>query len=144
MNVRTTKDSMCTLANSNVLHISYNQGWRRCQGDVQYIFFLILFLISFLLSWSNHFYILILCVEIYCCTWTHSMTHTHSVGVLWTRDQRIVVTSTWRHTTFTRHGHPCSDGIRTSNPNKEAAADIRLRIHGHRDRPGHFLLPVNL
>jgi len=76
---------------------------------------------------------------------TQTHTYTHSVGVLWTRDQPVVVTSTWRNTTFiTRHRHPCSDGIRTSNPSKRAAADIRLRLHGHRNRPGHFLLPVNL
>ena len=122
MNVRSTKDKFVRwLTNSNV-HISYSQGWRRCQGDEQYLFFLFLFLISFLLSWSNHFYILILCVEGYCCTSSHSMTHTHthtSVGVLWTRDQPVVLTSTWRLTTLTRHRHPCSDGIRTSNPSKK-------------------------
>ena len=147
MGVRSTKDSFIRwLTNSNVSHISYNQGWRRCQGDVQYIFFLSLFLISFLLSWPKHFCIFILYVKVYCCPWSHSMTHTHthSVGVLWMRDQPVVVTSTWRQSTFTRHRHPCFDGVRTSNPSKRAAADVRLRLHGHRDRSGRFLLPVNL
>jgi len=38
----------------------------------------------------------------YCCNWSHSMTNTHSVGLLWTSDQPVAVTSTWRHTTLTR------------------------------------------
>ena len=37
-------------------------------------------------------------VEGYCCTWSHWMTHTHthSVGILWTRNRSIAETSTWQ------------------------------------------------
>jgi hypothetical protein len=44
-----------------------------------------------------------------CCTWSHSVTHTHTepVGLLWTSDQPDRVTSTWQHTTLTRDRYPC-------------------------------------
>jgi len=35
-------------------------------------------------------------------------------------------------------------GIRTDNPNSEAAADLRLRTHGHRDRPEAYVLRKNI
>ena len=62
---------------------------------------------------------------------SHSVTHKHSVGLLWTRDRPVAETSTWQHTTPTRHRHPCPGGIRTRNHNKRAAADPRLRPRGH-------------
>jgi len=31
----------------------------------------------------------------------------HSAGLLWTRDQEDVETSTWQHTTLTRDRYPC-------------------------------------
>jgi len=31
----------------------------------------------------------------------------HSVGLLLTCDRPVVETSTWEHTTLTRHRHPC-------------------------------------
>jgi hypothetical protein len=39
---------------------------------------------TFFLSSLNAVYLLIVGVEGYCCTWSHSMTHTKSVGLLWT------------------------------------------------------------
>jgi hypothetical protein len=40
-----------------------------------------------------------------CCTWSHSDTHTHSVGLLWTRDRPVAETFTWQHTQDTdNHG----------------------------------------
>ena len=53
----------------------------------------------------------------------------HSVGLLWIRDQRNAETSTWQHTTLTRHIH-APGGIRTHNPSKRAAADPRFRSRG--------------
>ena len=41
-------------------------------------------------------------------------THTHSVGLLWTRDQHNTDTSTCKHTTLTTDRHPCP--WRDSNP----------------------------
>jgi hypothetical protein len=38
------------------------------------------------------------------------------------------------HIQQTQHKHPCPGGIRTHNPSKRAAADPRLRPHGHWDR----------
>ena len=43
-------------------------------------------------------------------SWGFSITHndaSQSVGLLWTRDQRVVETSTWQHTTHTTDRHPC-------------------------------------
>ena len=39
-----------------------------------------------------------------------------------------------QHTTNTRDEHPCSSGIRTRDPSHQAAVDLSLRPHGHRDR----------
>jgi hypothetical protein len=42
--------------------------------------------------------------------------------------------STWQHTTLTTDRHPCPHGIRKHNFSRRAAADLRLRPHGHWDR----------
>ena len=46
----------------------------------------------------------------------------HSVGLPWTSDRPVTETSTWQHSTITRHGFfmPPSDGIRTRSPSKQA------------------------
>jgi hypothetical protein len=44
---------------------------------------------------------LIVGVEGYCCTQSHSVTHTHSVGLLWTRDRPITGTETMLLKLFT-------------------------------------------
>jgi hypothetical protein len=54
-------------------------------------------------------------------------------GLLWTNDQPNVQTCSWQSTTFTIDIPP--RGIWTRNPSKQAAADPRLRPHGHRDWP---------
>ena len=62
----------------------------------------------------------------------------YSVGLLWGSVQPDAETSTWQHTTLTRHRHPPSPHpgrIQTRNSNKRAAADPRLRSSGHWDRP---------
>jgi hypothetical protein len=45
----------------------------------------------------------------------------HSVGLLWTRDQLFVETSTWQHSQET--AIHALGGIRTHNPSKRAALD---------------------
>jgi hypothetical protein len=37
---------------------------------------------------------------------SHSDTHTHSIGLLWTRHRPDAETFAWQHTTFTRDRHP--------------------------------------
>ena len=59
-------------------------------------------------------------------------THTHSVGLLWTRDRPVTETSTRQHTTLTRDRHPCPWRVRNHNHSKRAATDPRLRPRGHR------------
>ena len=54
----------------------------------------------------------------------HSLDTPHPVGRLLMSDQPDAVTCTWKHTTLTRHRHPCSGGIRTRNPSKWVAADL--------------------
>jgi hypothetical protein len=54
----------------------------------------------------------------------------HSVGLLWTRDQRNASKCTWQHK---RQTPVPPVGYETRNPNKRADADPRLRMHGHWD-----------
>ena len=49
----------------------------------------------FFISYSKFFRLLIIGVEGYCCTWPHLITHTYSVGLLWTSDRSVAETSTW-------------------------------------------------
>jgi hypothetical protein len=48
-------------------------------------------------------------------------------------DQPVVETSTWKHITLTTNTH-ASAGMKTRNPSKRAAANLRLRQRGLRDR----------
>ena len=52
---------------------------------------------------------------------SHSDTQ-HSVGLLWTRDQPKAEISFWQHKTQQADIY-APDGIRTHNPNRQAAAD---------------------
>jgi hypothetical protein len=72
----------------------------------------------------------------------HAHTHTHiyiyiyiyishSVGLLWTRDHPVADTSLLQQAKFAKDRHPCTGGIRTSNPSKLAAADLCLRPRGY-------------
>ena len=64
----------------------------------------------------------------------------HSVGLLWTRDRPVVETSTLRHTTLTKEGHPCTR--RDSNPQSQQASGRKptgLRPCGEWDRPPRCL-----
>ena len=54
----------------------------------------------------------------------------HSVGLLWTSDQPDAETSTCQHKTLTRDIH-APVVIGTRNPDKRAAADLRLRAGVH-------------
>ena len=69
----------------------------------------------------------------------HEVSRSHSdtpqsIGLLWTSDQLVAETSTCQHTTLTTDRHPYSDGIRTHNVRRRAAADLRLRPRDHWDR----------
>ena len=86
-----------------------------------------LFLLSFFLSQSDFLCIIMIAAEDYCCTWPHSTphTHTHSIGLLWTRDRPVTGTSTTRKPHETDIHAPV--GIRIGNPWKWAAAEPTLR-----------------
>jgi hypothetical protein len=62
----------------------------------------------------------------YCCTWSHIMTSTRSVGLLWTRDRPVAETCTWQHTRFTGDRHPCPR--RDSNPQSQLASGRRRAL----------------
>jgi len=88
------------------------------------------FCLFFLLSQSDLFSILIVCVDGYSCTWsqswpTHTHTHTyiHLVILLWMRDRPVAETSTWQHTLLTTDRHPCFR--RDSNPQSKQASGRR-------------------
>jgi len=57
----------------------------------------------------------------------------HSLGLLWTNDTPDEETSTWQDKTFSRLIH-APRGFRNRSPRKRAAAELRLRPRGHRDR----------
>ena len=67
---------------------------------------------------------------------SHSYTP-HSVELLRTSDQPDAETSTWQHTIFSRERHHATNEIRTRNPSKRAATDLRLRPRGHQDVSVH-------
>ena len=67
---------------------------------------------------------------------THSDT-SQSLGLLWTSDQFLAVTSTWQDTTLKTDIH-ANGGIRTRNPN------LHLRLRGHWDRHKTYFLLQNL
>jgi len=90
----------------------------------------------FFISYSD-VYLLIVSVEGYCGTWSHSMTHknTQSVGILCTSDRFDAVTSTWQHTALTRQRDIHAPiGIQAHNPSKRTAAEPCLRSRGHQNR----------
>jgi hypothetical protein len=59
-----------------------------------------------------------------------------SVGLLWTSDQPVAETSTWRHTQNSQRTTIHALGrILTRNPSKPSAVDTRLRPLGHWDGP---------
>jgi hypothetical protein len=64
----------------------------------------------------------------------HTHLHAHSVGLLWTRDQPISEISDTTPRLKETDIHSPS-GIRTRIPRKRAAADLCLKMRGHRDRP---------
>jgi hypothetical protein len=77
-----------------------------------------------------------------CRGYFHLITLKHtpqSVGLLWTRDRPVAEASTWQHKHCTRDKHPCPGGIRTHDPSKRSAADLRLRPCGQWDRQDWFL-----
>jgi hypothetical protein len=57
-----------------------------------------------------------------------------SVGLLWTSDQLVAETSTWRHKHTQQKNIRAPGGIRTQDCNRRAAVDLRLRLRGHWDR----------
>jgi hypothetical protein len=77
------------------------------------------------------FYLLNIGVQGYCCIWSRSMTHTHthSVGLVWTRGRPNAETSTWQHITFTRDRHPCHQW--DLNPQSQQASGDRTTLLDH-------------
>ena len=82
-----------------VLINSSNMSWECVLRD--FILSNIL-LFSFFLSLSGRPLLLThcRCIEL-CCTWSHTVTHTHTVGLLWRRDQLVAEPSISQNTTFT-------------------------------------------
>jgi hypothetical protein len=65
-----------------------------------------------------------------------TLRHTpQSIGLLRTRDRPVAETSTWQHKHSQETNIHAPGGIRTRDPSKRSAADLRLRPRGHRDRP---------
>jgi hypothetical protein len=80
------------------------------------------------------FHLHIVGVEGYCCIWSRFVT-SHTVGLLWTRDQPVTETSITNTIQHSQHiSSHATGGIRTCNPSKRVAADPRLRPRVNRDR----------
>jgi hypothetical protein len=58
-----------------------------------------------------------------------------SVGLLWMRDRSVAEISTWQQKHSQETNIYAPGGIRTNDPSKRSAADLRLRPRGHWDRP---------
>ena len=69
----------------------------------------------------------------------------HSVGWLWTSDQFVAKTSTWKNVHYSQQtDFHAPGGIRTRNPSKRAAAKLPLRPHGNPCRKVECnVVPVN-
>ena len=78
----------------------------------------------YFLSWSELFLPTHSRCRGYWCTWSHLLAHTHSVGLLWTRDRHIANPCTWQHTKVTRDWHPYPR--LDSNPQSQPASGRRL------------------
>jgi hypothetical protein len=66
-----------------------------------------------------------------------TLRHTpHSVGLLWTRDRPGAETSTWQHKQSQETNIHTPGWIRTHDPSKLSASDLRLRPRSHWDQ--HF------
>jgi len=71
------------------------------------------------------FYLLFAGAEGYCCTWLHSMTHTHTHLDEGSARRRDLYPQNTEHLQETDIHAP--GGARTRNPNKQAAPDVRLK-----------------
>ena len=62
-----------------------------------------------------------------CCNWSHTMTHTHMVGLLWKRDRLVAEPSISQNTTFTADRHiSTSAGFKSANPGSKRPRTDRL------------------
>lgn len=76
----------------------------------------------------------------YCRNWSLTMTHKHSVGLPWTRDRPFAEASTCTSQYSQETNIHAPGEMRTRNPSKWAAADLRLRPRGYRDRLNFCLM----
>jgi hypothetical protein len=100
------------------------------------------YLLSFLLILTS-FYLTTESVDGYCCSWSHSVTHTVGrtpleEGSVRRRDLYLTTHNTHKIQTSIPPG-----GIRTHNLSRRAAEDLRLRSRGHWDRLYHYLQQLN-
>ena len=77
------------------------------------------------ISQSDLFYLLIVRVEGYCCTLSHSVRHTHThtythlAELLWTSDRPVAETYTLQHNIYKRQTSMASAGIEPAVPTSE-------------------------
>ena len=67
---------------------------------------------------------------------SHTIRHTHLVGLVRTSDQLVAESAIHRTNTTNIHTH---SGIRTHDPSNQGAVDLQLRQRGHWDRQGKLL-----
>jgi len=66
----------------------------------------------------------------------------HSVWILWTSNQPVAETCTWKHKTPTTENIHASGSIRNPSPSMQAATDSRLRWRDNQDRHLSIYIPV--
>ena len=71
---------------------------------------------------------------------SHTITHSHSVGLLWTSDRPVAEIRTYSNTQHSEETNiHASGGIRTRDPSNRAAVDLCFRPHGYRNQPTDIL-----
>jgi len=84
--------------------------------------------------YSYQFYLLIVGIEGYCYTWSHTWAHTLSVGLLWTKDRSLAEASTSTTQQVQDTNTHAPGEIWTSSHNKRALRGLRLRPRDKRNR----------
>jgi hypothetical protein len=101
---------------------------------IGYTFSIFLFCrcVLWVIFYSDLFYLLIVDVEVYYCTWSHTMTHTRTHLVR--SPEWGFGTSQRQNTDFLRNQHPFTRRDSNSKSQKPKEADLLLRLCDYRNR----------
>jgi hypothetical protein len=120
-----------TVFDSNLFILSSFNG----AASIIIIIIIIIIITTIIVILPSSTYLFTVGVEVVYC---HLITLRHIpqlVGFFWTMDRPVAETSTWQHTSTLQETNLHAPGvIRTHDPSKRSAADLRLSSLGHWDR----------